>query len=118
MGERIASATRIPCSSRPLPGAAARLSRMTTARAHPWGELMARVSHELRTPLNAVIGFSDVMQSELLGPVGHPRYREYARHIGDCGRDLLKSAEDTLAITYLLDHDSQRHHRDRWSISG
>jgi K+-sensing histidine kinase KdpD len=66
---------------------------------------MARVSHELRTPLNAVIGFSDVMQSELLGPVGHPRYREYARHIGDCGRDLLKSAEDTLAITCLLDHD-------------
>ena len=63
---------------------------------------MARVSHELRTPLNAVIGFSDVMDSELLGPVGHPRYREYARHIRDSGRELLKSAEDTLAITALL----------------
>jgi signal transduction histidine kinase len=67
-----------------------------------WIELMARVSHELRTPLNAVIGFSDVMDSELLGPVGHPRYREYARHIRDSGRELLKSAEDTLAITALL----------------
>jgi K+-sensing histidine kinase KdpD len=78
---------------------------MSAARGHPWGDLIARVSHELRTPLNAVIGFSDVMQSELLGPVGHPRYREYARHIRDCGRDLLKSAEDTLAITCLLDHD-------------
>jgi signal transduction histidine kinase len=88
-----------------LARAAARLSRMSSSRAHPWGDLMARVSHELRTPLNAVIGFSDVMQSELLGPVGHPRYREYVRHIGDCGRDLLKSAEDTLAITCLLDHD-------------
>lgn len=88
-----------------LARAAARLSRTSSARAHPWGDLMARVSHELRTPLNAVIGFSDMMQSELLGPVGHPRYSEYVRHIGDSGRELLKSAEDTLAITCLLDHD-------------
>ncbi|MGE3232009.1 MAG: sensor histidine kinase, partial [Hyphomicrobium sp.] len=88
-----------------LARAAARLGSMPAARAHPWGDLMARVSHELRTPLNAVIGFSDVMQSELLGPIGHPRYREYVSHIGDCGRELLKSAEDTLAITCLLDHD-------------
>ncbi len=85
--------------------AAARLRRMPAARSHPWGDLMARVSHELRTPLNAVIGFSDVMKDELLGPVGHPRYREYAQHICESGRTLLKSAEDTLAITYLLDHD-------------
>ncbi len=88
-----------------LARAAARLNHLSSARAHPWGDLIARVSHELRTPLNAVIGFSDVMQSELLGPVGHPRYREYARHIRDSGRELLKSAEDTLAITCLLDHD-------------
>jgi K+-sensing histidine kinase KdpD len=73
-----------------------------------WGNLMARVSHDLRTPLNAVIGFSDVMDAELLGPVGHPRYREYARHIRDCGRELLKSAEDTLAITSLLAHTGVR----------
>ncbi|WP_439542668.1 sensor histidine kinase [Hyphomicrobium sp.] len=88
-----------------LARAAARLSRLPSSRSHPWGDLIARVSHELRTPLNAVIGFSDVMRSELLGPVGHPRYREYAQHICDSGRELLKSAEDTLAITYLLDHD-------------
>lgn len=87
--------------------AAERLAYMNTARKHPWTELMARVSHELRTPLNAVIGFSDVMNAELLGPVGHPRYREYARHIRDCGRELLKSAEDTLAITCLLDINPQ-----------
>ena len=88
-----------------LARAAARLSRLPSSRSHPWGDLIARVSHELRTPLNAVIGFSDVMKSELLGPVGHPRYREYVQHICDSGRELLKSAEDTLAITYLLDHD-------------
>ncbi|WP_295559270.1 HAMP domain-containing sensor histidine kinase [uncultured Hyphomicrobium sp.] len=104
IGERITLSADI-AGRADLARAAARLSRKTHARVYPWGDLMARVSHELRTPLNAVIGFSDVMQSELLGPVGHPRYREYVRHIGDCGRDLLKSAEDTLAITCLLDHD-------------
>ncbi|HEX2843289.1 HAMP domain-containing sensor histidine kinase [Hyphomicrobium sp.] len=104
IGERIAI-NRDAVQLTGLARAAARLSHLSSVRAHPWGDLIARVSHELRTPLNAVIGFSDVMQSELLGPVGHPRYREYARHIRDCGRDLLKSAEDTLAITCLLDHD-------------
>lgn len=65
-------------------------------------ELMARISHELRTPLNAIIGFSDLMGGELYGPMGHPRYREYIDHIRSSGRDLLRSAEDTLAITDLL----------------
>lgn len=73
-------------------------------RGQAWADLMSKVSHELRTPLNAVIGFSDVMNAELFGPVGHPRYREYINHIRDSGRALLKSAEDTLALTALLAH--------------
>lgn len=67
-----------------------------------WAALMARISHEIRTPLNAVIGFSDLMQAELFGPLGHARYGEYVDHIRDSGRALLKSAEDTLAMTSLL----------------
>lgn len=69
---------------------------------HSRNDLMARVSHELRTPLNAVVGFSDLMGHELFGPLGHPRYEEYVRHIRDSGQKLLKSTEDTLAITSLL----------------
>ncbi len=67
-----------------------------------WIELLARISHDLRTPLNAVIGFSDAMQNELFGPLGHRRYQEYARHIRDSGDRLLSAAEDTLAMTSLL----------------
>ena len=67
-----------------------------------WADLMARISHDLRTPLNAVIGFSHLMQNEAFGPLGSPRYQEYARHIQDCGTALLKSAEDTLAMTTAL----------------
>ncbi len=103
-----ASGTRaaVERQSRCLVELAGTVSRARRARAsetgEDWTDLMARVSHDLRTPLNAVIGFSDVMNAELLGPVGNPRYREYARHIRDCGRELLKSAEDTLTFTALL----------------
>ncbi|HRY07130.1 MAG TPA: HAMP domain-containing sensor histidine kinase [Hyphomicrobiaceae bacterium] len=65
-------------------------------------ELMARVSHELRTPLNAVMGFSDLMGHQLFGPLGHPRYEEYVSHIRESSQKLLKSAEDTLAMTSLM----------------
>ena len=63
---------------------------------------MSRVNHELRTPLNAVIGFSEVMALEMFGPLGNERYQEYVRYIRDSAGDLLKSAEDTLALTALL----------------
>ncbi len=50
---------------------------------------LANMSHELRTPLNAIIGFSEVMTHEMFGPVGSPRYLEYARHINESGGHLL-----------------------------
>jgi len=71
-----------------------------------WAELMARVNHELRTPLNAVIGFSEMMALKLFGPVGDPRYEDYVRHIRDSANELLKSAEDTMALTALVAHPS------------
>ena len=41
-------------------------------------EFLANMSHELRTPLNAIIGFSQIMAQQMFGPLGSPRYREYA----------------------------------------
>jgi signal transduction histidine kinase len=67
-----------------------------------WAALMARVNHELRTPLNAVIGFSEVMALEMYGPLGSKRYQDYVSHIRNSAGDLLKSAEDTMALTALL----------------
>lgn len=37
---------------------------------------LANLSHELRTPLNAIIGFSQIVEQELHGPVGNERYKE------------------------------------------
>lgn len=79
-----------------------RLDARMISKLGDWAELLARVSHDLRTPLNAVIGFSDVMQRELFGPLGNSRYQEYARHIHESGDELLRATENTLAMTSLL----------------
>jgi signal transduction histidine kinase len=63
-------------------------------------EFLANMSHELRTPLNAIIGFSDVMQSELLGPLG-PRYRSYAKDIQESGEHLLGIINDILDLSKI-----------------
>ncbi len=84
------------------PNIAPAFADQTTTPGQAWTDLASRVSHELRTPLNAVIGFSDLMECELHGPLGSPQYNEYTRHIRTSGKALLKSAEDTLAMTSAL----------------
>jgi signal transduction histidine kinase len=59
---------------------------------------LAKMSHELRTPLNAIIGFSEVMQMEMFGGLGNPKYRDYAQDIHASGRHLLD------LINNILDH--------------
>ncbi|HYL33046.1 MAG TPA: ATP-binding protein [Stellaceae bacterium] len=50
---------------------------------------LANMSHELRTPLNAVIGFSDIIRNQIMGPVGVPAYADYANDIHNAGHHLL-----------------------------
>src|SRR5260221_6530325 len=57
------------------------------------------MSHELRTPLNAILGFSEVMERELYGALGHPRYRGYAADIHLAGTHLLDVVNDILDLT-------------------
>jgi two-component system cell cycle sensor histidine kinase PleC len=64
-------------------------------------EFLANISHELRTPLNAVIGFSEVMQQGLFGPLGHPKYQEYARDIYASGAYLLEVINDILDMSKI-----------------
>lgn len=64
-------------------------------------EFLANISHELRTPLNAVIGFSEVMQQALFGPLGHPKYQEYARDIFTSGAYLLEVINDILDMSKI-----------------
>ena len=59
-------------------------------------EFLANMSHELRTPLNAIIGFSEMIANELLGKLGNPRYREYAKDIQDSAQHLLTVINEVL----------------------
>ncbi|MDE2181638.1 MAG: HAMP domain-containing histidine kinase [Alphaproteobacteria bacterium] len=64
-------------------------------------EFVAHMSHELRTPLNAVIGFAEVIERGFYGPVGHAKYIEYARDIGQAGRSLHAKIGDILEFANL-----------------
>ncbi|MCK0208988.1 ATP-binding protein [Starkeya koreensis] len=64
-------------------------------------EFLANMSHELRTPLNAIIGFSELMESGLFGPLGSDKYNEYCRDIRDSGRYLLDVINDILDMSRI-----------------
>ena len=59
------------------------------------------VSHELRTPLNSILGFSEILNAELYGPLGAPQYKEYAGIIHASGHKLLKLVNQVLEIARL-----------------
>ena len=65
-------------------------------------EFLANMSHELRTPLNAIIGFSEVIEHEILGKAAsNPKYVGYARDINNAGCHLLNVINDILDIAKI-----------------
>jgi two-component system cell cycle sensor histidine kinase PleC len=64
-------------------------------------EFLANMSHELRTPLNAINGFSEIMSSEMFGPLGDPRYKEYVSDIHASGQHLLALINDILDMSKI-----------------
>src|ERR1700756_228220 len=67
------------------------------------------VSHELRTPLNSILGFSEILASELYGPLGSNQYREYAEIIRSSGEKLLKLVNQVVEIARLQSGDVEIH---------
>ncbi len=64
-------------------------------------QFLANMSHELRTPLNAIIGFSEMMQREILGPIGTKKYLEYVDGIRSSGGHLLDLISDILDMSKI-----------------
>jgi two-component system cell cycle sensor histidine kinase PleC len=64
-------------------------------------EFLANMSHELRTPLNAIIGFSQVMENQMFGPIGGAKYIEYSRVIFKSGQYLLDVISDILDMSKI-----------------
>ena len=59
---------------------------------------LANMSHELRTPLNTIIGFSEVLQDELFGPL-NAKQMTFVENILNSGRHLLSLINDILDIS-------------------
>jgi two-component system cell cycle sensor histidine kinase PleC len=64
-------------------------------------EFLANISHELRTPLNAIIGFSEIMNAAMFGPLGSAKYQEYSRDIHESGSYLLGVINDILDMSKI-----------------
>jgi two-component system cell cycle sensor histidine kinase PleC len=64
-------------------------------------KFLANMSHELRTPLNAIIGFSEIMESGMFGPLGADKYQEYCSDIRSSGQYLLDVINDILDMSKI-----------------
>jgi two-component system, cell cycle sensor histidine kinase PleC len=62
---------------------------------------LANMSHELRTPLNAILGFSEILDREILGPMQNRTYHSYAGDIHHSGRHLLGLIDDILDLSRI-----------------
>jgi two-component system, cell cycle sensor histidine kinase PleC len=62
---------------------------------------LANMSHELRTPLNAILGFSEILDREMFGPLTNTHYKSYAGDIHHSGRHLLSLINDILDLSRI-----------------
>jgi signal transduction histidine kinase len=61
-------------------------------------EFLANMSHELRTPLNAIIGFSELLQQQLLGALNEQQLG-YVEDVLEAGRHLLSLLNEILDLS-------------------
>jgi len=74
---------------RPLPNERA----PSPASQAPQADGLRQLVHELRTPLNAILGFAEMIEREMIGPVSEP-YRTRAAQIMADGSRLVSAIED------------------------
>jgi signal transduction histidine kinase len=61
-------------------------------------DFMAQLIHEFRSPLNAIAGFAEIMAEGKFGPMGNPRYVDYARDIHTAAIHLSELVVETLDV--------------------
>ena len=74
-------------------------------------EFMAAMSHELRTPLGAIIGYSDLLETEVIGPLSE-RQKDHMRRVKMGAWHLLGIIEEILTFS-RLDAGREPVHQER-----
>ena len=94
--DRTSSLEELRRNERMLAAKNKELQRVTQLKS----EFLANMSHELRTPLNAVIGFSDLLLTEGLGPL-ETQQREFLEAILRNGQHLLGLINSVLDLSKI-----------------
>ncbi len=90
--------TAIPVPAIPQPGLTPNRYRDDADELERQKHQMAALAHEVRSPLNAMVGFAEIIETELYGPLGNDRYKDYARNIQTSGQHILSVTEDYLGL--------------------
>ncbi len=63
--------------------------------------LLSAMHHNFKTPLNGILGYSEIIMSEMMGPIGQETYKSYAQDIHGAGKDLLQLIDNLLELKEL-----------------
>ncbi len=61
-------------------------------------QFLSNISHELRTPLNSIIGFTDLLLTQELGPPLSDQQRDFLETVARNGRQLLELINELLDL--------------------
>ena len=61
-------------------------------------QFLSNISHELRTPLNSIIGFTDLLLTEDLGPTLSAQQRDFLETVARNGKQLLELINELLDL--------------------
>jgi signal transduction histidine kinase len=78
----------------------ARLFRAAQAASRAKSQFLATVSHEIRTPINAVMGYAELLEMGLGGPLAE-KQAEYVGRIQGSSRHLLSLVNDVLDLSKI-----------------
>jgi PAS domain S-box-containing protein len=73
-------------------------NQQLAAASHHKSEFLANMSHELRTPLNSVMGFSQLLLEQKIGPLTEKQAR-FLGHVYNSGKHLLTLISDILDLS-------------------
>lgn len=69
-------------------------------RARDRADFLTAMNHEIRTPLNAIIGYSELMTTQVAGELPE-RYRSYAEAIDQSSKRLLHLVNEVMDLTRI-----------------
>ncbi len=75
-------------------------------------DFLANMSHELRTPLNAIIGFSEMLENQVFGPIENSTYLGYVADIRKSGKNLLAIINQMLVLSKIEAGNFEIQHDD------